>query len=421
MTILQSFIAVDETSDFPIQNLPYGIFSDETISKRRVGVAIGDFILDLSILEAEGMFTGLYEGSVFDQPTLNAFMATGYSVWSGVRKKLQYLLDENTPDLRDNLDLRAHVFVPMDKSTLYLPVEVPEFTDFYSSYYHAFNVGSLIRGPDNALMDNWKHLPVAYHGRSSSIILSGEPIHRPLGQTKSPEKTTPDFGPTRRLDFELEMGFFVGTPNELGKPINIQNAEKHIFGMILINDWSARDVQVWEYRPLGPFLAKNFATSISAWVVPLQALEPFRVKGVEQDPVPLPYLRFEGNNAYNINLEVDIQSEEMNTPKTVTRSNATNLYWSIHQQLAHHTINGCNMRTGDLLGSGTISGEGMHERGSLIEITLLGKEPVFISDSEKRTYLEDGDTVILRGWCQGDGYRVGFGDVITKVLPALSN
>lgn len=421
MSKLESFIKYDNDNNFPIQNLPYGIFTANNDAPR-VGVAIGDYVLDLSVLEREDFFDfPAFKGrNVFNQQFLNEFMELGSKVWKKVRSRLQELLSKDCKDLQDNKELLAEALISKNQIELKLPVKISEFTDFYSSYHHAFNVGSMIRGPDNAIMPNWKHLPVAYHGRASSIISSDIPIHRPRGQIKLPDEENPIFSETRRLDYELEMGFFVGTGNKLGTPIKVQDAKEHIFGMVLVNDWSARDVQVWEYKPLGPFLSKNFATSISPWVVTLDALEEFRIEGMRQEPQVLPYLRKEGNNAYNINLEVSIQSESMTSPKVLTKSNAKYLYWSIFQQLAHHSITGCNMQTGDLLGSGTISGKEFQERGCLLELSELGKKSITLTDDETRTFLEDGDTVTIRGYCQGEGYRIGFGEVRTKILAAFN-
>lgn len=421
MSKLESFIKYDNDNNFPIQNLPYGIFTANNDAPR-VGVAIGDYVLDLSVIEREDFFDfpALKGRNVFNQQFLNEFMELGSKVWKKVRSRLQELLSKDCKDLQDNKELLAEALISKNQIELKLPVKISEFTDFYSSYHHAFNVGSMIRGPDNAIMPNWKHLPVAYHGRASSIISSDIAIHRPRGQIKLPDEENPIFSETRRLDYELEMGFFVGTGNKLGTPIKVQDAKEHIFGMVLVNDWSARDVQVWEYKPLGPFLSKNFATSISPWVVTLDALEEFRIEGMRQEPQVLPYLRKEGNNAYNINLEVSIQSESMTSPKVLTKSNAKYLYWSIFQQLAHHSITGCNMQTGDLLGSGTISGKEFQERGCLLELSELGKKSITLTDDETRTFLEDGDTVTIRGYCQGEGYRIGFGEVRTKILAAFN-
>ena len=413
----QSFIEVEATSHFPIQNLPYGIFSTADRTPR-VGVAIGDYVLDLAVLEAEGHFDGVTQGvAIFNQPVLNPFMALRRAVWHSVRATLQALLDRDTPTLRDDDNLRGRALLPRRDVTLHLPVQIGDYTDFYSSRQHATNVGTMFRGKENALMANWLHLPVAYHGRASSVILSGVPIHRPQGQTIADGAEAPHFTASKLLDIELEMGFFVGTGNELGSPIPVDEAEDHIFGLVLVNDWSARDIQKWEYQPLGPFLAKNFATSIAPWVVPLVALEPFRIPGPTQAPEPLPYLRTD-NQSYDIELEVWLQSEQMAEAARIIRSNFRHLYWSMSQQLAHHSITGANMRTGDLLASGTISGEERESFGSLLELTWRGTQPMELPNGETRKFLQDGDTVTLTGWCQGDGYRVGFGEVTTKILPA---
>jgi fumarylacetoacetase len=416
----QSFIEVSEESHFPVQNLPYGVFTPKTGGEARVGVAIGDYVLDVAVLEAEGLLKGehLSEQPVFNQSTLNAFMRLGRPAWQEVRATLQLLLAHDNPTLRDNEDLRQRVLLPMQDVILHLPVQIGDYTDFYSSREHATNVGSMFRDPENALMPNWLHLPVAYHGRASSVVLSGTDIHRPQGQTKADDSDKPSFTISRLMDFELEMGFFIGPENALGKPIPADKAMDHIFGMVLVNDWSARDIQKWEYQPLGPFLAKNFATSISPWVVTMDALEPFRCAGPKQDPEPLPYLRTEGDWSYDIKLEVDLQSEKMDKPAIIARSNFRFLYWNMCQQLAHHSITGCNMRTGDLLASGTISGPSPASYGSMLELTWRGTKPIQLNDGEERKFLQDGDIVILRGWCQGEGYRVGFGEVRGKILPA---
>jgi fumarylacetoacetase len=301
-----------------------------------------------------------------------------------------------------------------------VPVDIRDYTDFYSSRQHATNVGMMMRGPENALTPNWLHVPIAYHGRASSIVISGTDLHRPCGQTKADGASAPSFGPSRNLDFELEMGFFVGPGNELGQPIPIVAAREHIFGMVLVNDWSARDIQKWEYQPLGPFLAKNFGTSISPWIVTLDALEPFRIPSPVQDPAPLPYLQTTGPQAYDINLEVYLQTAKMDRPYRISTSNARHLYWNIAQQLAHHTINGCNLEPGDLLASGTISGPHPDSYGSILELAWKGTKPLQLPNGEQRTFLEDGDRVTMTGWCQGPGYRVGFGEVSGKILPALT-
>ena len=408
----KSFILVSPESHFPIQNLPYGIFSYADHAPRG-GVAIGEYVLDLAICEAEGLLSSDY----FDQPTLNSFMAAGRAAWTAVRETLQHLLDENTPTLRDNADLRAKVLISMSDVTMHLPAKIGDYTDFYSSREHATNVGTMFRGKENALMPNWLHLPVAYHGRASSIVVSGTDVVRPKGQTIPGDTKSPIFGPSRLMDFELEMGFFTGPGNDLGEPIPVEKAHEHIFGFVLVNDWSARDIQKWEYVPLGPFLAKNFATSISPWVVTLDALEPFRTSNPPQDPQPLPYLQSEGNRAYDIQLEVHLQSEQMEAAHTISRSNFKYLYWDISQQLAHHTITGCNIQPGDLLASGTISGPTPDSYGSMLELTWRGENPIELPTGETRKFLQDGDRLSLTGWSQGDGYRIGFGEVTSKVLP----
>ena len=420
---LESFVEVRDTSHFPIQNLPYGVFCHVRSCMPRVGVRIGDYVLDLGALSREGVFTGPNLGGrsdVFCRNSLNAFMALGRPAWQEARKVVETLLRADNPTLRDNAELRRRALIDMHNVRMHLPAEIGDYTDFYSSREHAQNVGAMFRGADEALLPNWLHLPVAYHGRASSIVASGTDIRRPRGQTKAAEAAAPSFGPSRRLDFELEMGYFIGPGNALGEPIDIQNARDHIFGMVLVNDWSARDIQTWEYRPLGPFLAKNFATSISPWVVPLEALEPFRCHGPEQNPEPLPYLRSVAASAYDIHLEVQLQSAEMNQPAIICRSNLRHLYWRMAQQLAHHTVTGCNLRPGDLLASGTISGPTPDSYGSMLELTWRGTKPMMLPGGQRREFLEDGDRVTLTGWCQGEGYRVGFGEVTARILPAHS-
>jgi fumarylacetoacetase len=414
---MQSFIDVHPDSHFSIQNLPYGVFAPAGDSSR-VGAAIGDQILDLSVLESSGFFVDVLDAeNVFSRPSLNKFMELGRSAWKPVREIVQQLLLADNPTLRDDTSLRSRAIVPMAEVVMHLPAEIGDYTDFYSSREHATNVGTMFRGKENALMPNWLHLPVAYHGRASSVILSGADIIRPQGQTTRGTETTPTFGPSRLMDFELEMGFFVGPGNPLGQPIPVAEAADHIFGMVLVNDWSARDIQKWEYQPLGPFLAKNLATSISPWVVTLEALEPFRQPGPNQEPEPLPYLQSTGDWAYDIHLEIQLQSEQMETPFTISRSNFRYLYWNICQQLAHHTITGCNMRSGDLLASGTISGPTSDSYGSMLELTWRGEKPIELPDGESRKFLQDGDKVTLTGWCQGEGYRVGFGHVTNQLVP----
>ncbi|MCB0202663.1 MAG: fumarylacetoacetase [Anaerolineae bacterium] len=411
---LRSFVEVQEDSHFPLQNLPYGVFSTAEEPRARCGTRIGDFVLDLAALEEAGLLATRY----FDRPGLNAFMAAGQAVWTATRQRLQHLLSAKTPELRDDTDLLARALVPLDRVTLHLPAQVGDYTDFYSSRYHAENVGHMVRGAANALMSNWRHLPVAYHGRASSLVVSGTPIRRPLGQMQPGDAGDPVFGPSQALDLELEMGFLVGPGNELGEPIPVSQAYRHIFGFVLVNDWSARDIQRWEYRPLGPFLGKNFATTLSPWVVTLDALEPFICNGPVQDPEPLSYLRSKNHWTYDIQLEIRLRSAAMDTPATVSRTNFRHLYWNVCQQLAHHTVNGCNLRPGDLLASGTISGPVPDSYGSLLELAWGGSRPIALPDGSQRVYLEDGDTVILTGWCQGNGYRVGFGEARGAVQAA---
>jgi fumarylacetoacetase len=345
-------------------------------------------------------------------------MSLGRDFCHSVRIEIRNLLDEDNPVLRDNKDLRNECLIPKEECEMCMPVEIGDYTDFYSSKEHATNVGIMFRGKENALMPNWLHLPVAYHGRSSSVVISGTDVIRPKGQTKADDAELPSFGPTNLLDFELEMGFFIGTGNKLGEPVPVENAADHIFGMVLVNDWSARDIQKWEYVPLGPFLSKNFATSISPWVVTLDALEPFKTKRTDQVPEPLPYLRSRGDFAYDIKLEVTLKTGKSDLSFIISKSNFQNLYWDICQQLAHHTVTGCNMRTGDLLASGTISGAEKDSYGSLLELTWRGTEPIKLPNGEERKFLLDGDTLNITGYCQGEGFRVGFGDVSGKILPA---
>ncbi len=417
---VSSFLDVDAESPFPIQNLPYGVFSPPNASAPRVGVAIGSHVLDLAILNAEGAFDHpvVNDTRPFAEASLNAFMALGKPVWSAVRSRIHTLLRGDTPELRDEPGLREKVLHEREDVTIHLPVSVGDYTDFYSSEHHARNVGTMFRGPENALKPNWKHLPVGYHGRASSIILSGEPVRRPCGQTRPNDDEPPVYGPTKLLDFELEVGFFTGPGNERETPIPIDETPEHIFGFCLVNDWSARDIQGWEYVPLGPFLGKSFATTISPWIVPMAALDPFRIPGPEQDPEPLDYLQHDGDWAFDVNLEVALQSESMDTPHTVCRSNFKHMYWNVCQQLAHHTVNGCNTRPGDLMASGTISGPTEDSYGSMLELSWRGQHPVELLGGETRSFLEDGDRVVMRGHAQGDGYRVGFGTAEGAILPA---
>ena len=413
--MLKSFIEVSKESHFPIQNLPFGVFRT-TKRSPRIGVAIGDFVLDMKEAQDLGYFKevdGLPE-DVFSKSYLNAFMATSRSVWSGVRRRCQGLLGEESVEVRDNPELRARLLVPMESVTMLMPVQIGDYTDFYASLEHATNVGTMFRGRENALQPNWKHLPVGYHGRASSIIPGNGAVRRPAGQQLL--NGQPVHGPSQKLDFELETAFFVGPGNRLGEPIPIDRAEDHIFGMVLLNDWSARDIQKWEYVPLGPFLGKNFCTTISPWVVTLEALAPFRVAPPPQDPEPLPYLRSSTPAAYDIQLEVALKPAESLEFVTVCRSNQKYLYWTMDQQLAHHTVNGCNMRPGDLLGSGTISGPSPASMGCLLEMTHDGERPVKVGEGVERGYLLDGDAVRMSGFGQGEGFRVGFGEIMNEIV-----
>jgi fumarylacetoacetase len=418
--MLKSFIEISPDSHFPLENLPYGVFAPKSGGEPRIGTALGDYVLDLSVLEEEGQFERTLLGSerVFANSTLNVFMSKGRHVWKEVRYALQNMLSENNSEMKDNKALMDSIMYSMDEVNMYMPVEIGDYTDFYSSREHATNVGIMFRGKENALMPNWLHLPVAYHGRASSVVVSGTDIVRPKGQTKAPDAEKPSFGASRRMDIELEMGFFIGAGNNLSEPVTIDKAYDHIFGMVLVNDWSARDIQTWEYQPLGPFLAKNFATSISPWIVTMDALEPFKTAQPIQDPEPLPYLKSKGEWAYDINLDVTIKTDKLKEPFKICGSNFKYMYWNILQQLAHHTVNGCNLRTGDLLASGTISGPSPDSFGSLLELTWKGENPIKLPNGEERTFLNDGDEVIISGYCQGDGYKVGFGNVKGKILPA---
>ncbi len=415
-----SFIPVEGESHFPIQNLPYGVFRPSTGAVARVGVAIGEQVLDLSVLEERGLLdlAELNGRRVFDRPALNDFMAAGSAAWRQVRRRLTQLLSEDCTTLRDDATLREAAFTPRDRVEMLLPAEIGDYTDFYSSREHATNVGTMMRGADNALQPNWLHLPVAYHARASSVVISGTDIPRPCGQTMTEGAGEPRFGPTRALDFELEMGFFIGPGNPLGNRAPVSSAGEHIFGLVLVNDWSARDVQKWEYLPLGPFLSKNFATSISPWVVTLEALEPFRVAGPRQEPEPLEYLKTQGDQTYDIRLEVTLNTPTLTQPHRICTSNFRYLYWNMRQQLAHHTATGCNLRPGDLLASGTISGPAPQERGCLLERTWRGEQPIELPDGSVRRFLEDGDQVTITGWCQAENHRVGFGEATGRVLPA---
>ncbi|XP_051919939.1 fumarylacetoacetase isoform X1 [Hippocampus zosterae] len=417
-----SFVNVDPASDFSFHNLPYGVFSTLDNPKRRIGVAIGDQILDLSVILSlfQGPVMAKHQ-DVFQQPTLNAFMGLGYEAWKETRRTLQFLLSANESTLRDDCTLRSRAFVPQSAAKMHLPADIGDYTDFYSSRDHATNVGTMFRGKENALMPNWLRLPVGYHGRASSVVVSGTPIRRPVGQMRPDQTKPPVFGPSKQLDIELEMAFFVGGGNLLGEPIPIEKAHEHIFGMVLMNDWSARDIQAWEYVPLGPFLGKNFGTTISPWVVPMEALLPFAEPNPIQDPQPLPYLQHEDAYTFNINLFVSLKGQLMKESSNICSSNFKYMYWTMKQQLAHHTINGCNIRPGDLLASGTISGPDPKSFGSMLELSWRGSKSIDLCGGETRTFLQDGDEVTITGHCERDGYRVGFGSCTGVVLSALQH
>ncbi len=403
---------------FPIQNLPFGVFSRGDDAPR-CAVAIGDMVLDLVRLERAGLLSGGIPEGLFGRPSLNAFMAQGPAVWDAVRKRVTALLREGgDPAFSEDAALKADALLPMDQVTLHLPFEVAEYTDFYAGRQHAFNVGTMFRGPENALPPNWLHVPIGYNGRASTVVVSGTEIRRPLGQMKPPTADAPVFGPCRRLDIELEMGAVVGLPNRWGEPVTVAEADEMIFGYVLLNDWSARDIQAWEYQPLGPFQGKAFGTSISPWVVTRAALEPFRVSTPPREKELLAYLNEPGPMLYDIELEVRMQPDGAARATTVSRTNYRHMYYSAAQQLAHHAIGGCKMNTGDLLGSGTISGPEKDQFGSLLELTWGGKEPLTLETGEERRFIEDGDTMTLTGWAQGDGYRIGFGDCTGRILPA---
>lgn len=409
---MKSWLDIPSDSDFSIHNIPFGICSaggDPFVATR-----IGDQVLHLAEVARSGFFEGVIpDPSVFSQPVLNPFIGLGKKKTHQVR----LLLQEAFLDHASSLKSLTSAFYPIDRVQMHLPVAIGDYTDFYSSIEHATNVGMMFRDPANALLPNWRHMPVAYHGRSSSITVSETPVRRPKGQTKPKDADLPSFGPTQRLDFELEMAFIIGRETQLGESIPVDTAEDFIFGLVLFNDWSARDIQQWEYVPLGPFLGKNFTSSMSPWVVTLEALELFRCEGPVQDPPVLSYLYEHGLRNFDIHLEVEITPKN-SIPTVVSHSNFKYLYWNMAQQLAHHTCNGCNIRIGDLMASGTISGPNSGSFGSMLELSWGGKNPVMLEDGSKRSFIEDGDTVILRGFGERDGKRVGFGHVRNTVLPA---
>ncbi len=412
---LTSWVDIPNDSDFSIYNLPFGIFSVGNGNKK-IGIAIGDQIVDVYAIAEQGYFEDLkVDKKAFITNYLNDFINLGKSVTSAVRLKVQDLLSNKNSSLLE----QTKVLVSQSDAQMHLPVHIGDYTDFYSSIEHATNVGKMFRDPENALLPNWKHLPVGYHGRSSSIIVSGQNLYRPKGQVMLPDAKAPVFQASLRVDFELEMGFIIGKNTRIGESIKTSDAEDYIFGKVLFNDWSARDIQKWEYVPLGPFLGKSFASSISPWIVTLEALEPFKIQGPKQDPQVLPYLTYSGLKNYDINLEVGLKPKH-GEENIVSRSNFKYMYWNMAQQLAHHTCNGCNMNVGDLLASGTISGKEENSYGSMLELAWAGQKPIKLSNGEERKFIEDFDTVIMRGYCKTDTIRVGFGEVRAQVLPALN-
>lgn len=414
---MKSFVEYSADSDFSIHNIPFGV---AVFNKEYIGCCtrIGDQVVDLATLYDYGYFEeieGLID-NVFEAYTLNEFIELGKPVTNAVRLKIQELLQEDSILSKDEKTIEE-AFYDLDKVKMMMPVHIPNYTDFYSSIEHATNVGKMFRDPANALLPNWKHLPVGYHGRASSIVVSGTEINRPKGQMKPADVEKPVFGPCKQLDFELEMAFIINKNTEMGESISTKDAEDAIFGMVVFNDWSARDIQSWEYVPLGPFLAKNFGSSVSPWVVTLEALEPFRTASPIQDPEVLEYLKFEGDKNYDINLEVYIQPEN-GEQNLICESNYKHMYWNMTQQLAHHTVNGCNVEVGDMYASGTISGSDPKSFGSMLELTWRGQNPIKLNNGEERKFIDDNDTVTMKAWAEKDGIRVGFGEVSGKIIPA---
>ena len=407
---LTSWISVPENNDFPIQNIPFGIAEFNGV---KAGVSrIGDTAINLSVLFEAGIFEGILAHNCFDESTLNSFLKLEKATWRAVRNRISEVFTNEMDE-----DLQVQCLSPIANVSMCMPVKVGDYTDFYSSRQHAYNVGCMFRDPNNALLPNWLHIPVGYHGRASSIILSGTDVRRPKGQQLPVDADTPVFGPCRLLDFELEMAFITGEGKPLGDSISTAEADDYIFGMVVFNDWSARDIQKWEYVPLGPFLAKNFASSISPWIVTLDALEPFRCEGEKQDPEVLSYLEFEGNKNIDINLEVQISCDAFEA-HTISKSNYKHMYWNMTQQLAHHTVNGCDIHAGDMMASGTISGNDESAYGSMLELSWKGTKPISMPDGSERKFIQDGDTIIMKAHSQKNGVRVGFGEVAAKVLPA---
>ena len=415
---IKSWILVEKDSHFPIQNLPFGIFKTENL-KARVGVAIGSKVLDLAALHDAGFLNHLnLEPTIFHTDYLNALIELGKEKANSIRNSIFHLLDAENKLLQNNTEFVKKNFYNQTDVQMLMPIKVGDYTDFYSSIEHATNVGIMFRDPANALLPNWKHLPVAYHGRASSIVVSGTPIVRPKGQTKTDDQSIPSFGPSKQLDFELELAFITYPGKPLGHSISTEEAMNYIFGMVLFNDWSARDIQKWEYIPLGPFLGKNFGSSISAWVVMMEALAPFQIEGPRQEPEVLPYLKYDGNYNYDIQLDVFLQPENGEKTK-ISSSNYKYMYWNLCQQLAHHTINGCNINAGDMMASGTISGPTPSSYGSMLELAWKGTKPISLNDGNTRKFIEDHDTISISGFAEKDGVRIGFGEVVGEIKPVI--
>ena len=412
---MKSWINIPKDSDFTIYNLPFGVFSTSEKSKR-VGVAIGNNIIDLLVCNRVNIFEGLtIDDSIFENDYLNEFINLGKNKTNRIREIIQNELCNDQSVLKSNND----VILLNKTAKMHIPVKIGDYTDFYSSIEHASNIGSMFRDASNPLLPNWKHLPVGYHGRASSIIVSGVDIRRPKGQIKPIDSEIPVFSSSKRLDFELEMGYIIGKNSSLGSSVSTNEAEDYIFGKVLFNDWSARDIQKWEYVPLGPFLGKSFASSISPWVVTLEALEPFKVEGPIQKPGVLDYLKFSGLKNYDINLSVSIIPDESNVESQICESNFKYMYWNMSQQIAHHTVNGCNLNIGDIMASGTISGKSKNSFGSMLELSWGGKNKIKLNDGLTRTFIEDYDSIVMRGYCEKNDIRVGFGEVRSKLLPSF--
>ena len=412
---MNTWIDIPKDSDFSIYNLPFGIFSSKNVSKR-IGVAVGNKVIDLLACNDLNIFEDLnIDNSIFENDFLNDFINLGKNKTNKVREIIQLQLTDDNSVLKKNYGL----IISMNNIEMHLPVKIGDYTDFYSSIEHASNIGSMFRDPKNPLLPNWKYLPVGYHGRASSIVVSEVDVYRPKGQIKPIDSDSPIFSASKRVDFELEMGFIIGKNSSLGQSVSTNQAEEYIFGKVLFNDWSARDIQKWEYVPLGPFLGKSFASSISPWVVTIEALDPFKVKGPAQDPEVLEYLKYEGLKNYDINLSVSIIPEKSDIESVICRSNFKYMYWNMSQQIAHHTINGCNLNIGDIMASGTISGKSNDSYGSMLELSWGGKKTILLEDGLSRTFVEDYDSIIMRGYCERDNIRVGFGEVKTKLLPSI--